>query len=60
MAARTYQPSLRRLCHQIYVFIGRYQALLAQGMTSEQAAYLTALSLALQNMLNSLGTGGGV
>lgn len=60
MAARTYQPSLERLISSLNRFITRYQTLLTAHMTAPQAAYLAALSVALENMINSLSPGTGV
>jgi hypothetical protein len=59
MAARNYQPTLRRLLHTINRFIARYQALIRAGMTSDEAAALTVFSVALEDLINQLGTGGG-
>lgn len=60
MAARTYQPTLKRLAHTISVFIARYQTLLLQGMNPAQALALTAFMQALDDLITTLDTGGGV
>lgn len=59
MAARNYQPTLRRFLHQLSRFITRYNVLMRAGMTSDQAVALTVLSAAVEDMAILLGEGGG-
>lgn len=60
MAARNYQPTLRRLSHLLNQFITRYQAQILAGMSPAEATALAALEAALAQILAELGTGGGV
>jgi len=60
MAARNYQPTLRRLMHVLSLYIGRYQTFLAAGMSSDEASALATLQSALDVLIGLLGTGSGV
>lgn len=60
MGARNYQPTLRRLLHQLDVFIGHYQTLIEGGLTAPQAAYFATFLTALNQLITSLGNPGGV
>lgn len=60
VAARNYQPTLRRLCHLLSRFIARYQAQLAAGMTSSQATALAAMLATLDQLIFELGNPEGV
>lgn len=53
--ARTYQPTLRELLHVIAIFVARWRVKILAGMTSEQAAALTAFEMALIALQESLG-----
>lgn len=60
MAARNYQPGLRRLLHLLNLFTTRYQAQLIAGMTAPEALALAAVQAAVEQLLAELGGGGGV
>jgi adenylosuccinate lyase len=60
MAARNYQPTLRRLANHINRFSSKYQALILAGMTPDQAAVFTAFLVVLEELVTALGTGSGV
>lgn len=60
MANRTYQPTLRALAHAMSVFIGRYSALILAHMTGDQVTIFNAYVAALNDLIEALGTGGGV
>lgn len=60
MAARNYQPLLRFLMHRLNVYISRYQTLIANGSTPDQAVALTALIAALDAAIFEYGNPQGV
>ncbi len=53
-ARRNYQPTLLHLANILNRFITRYRALLAAGLTTEQAVYLSALATALDNLISAV------
>lgn len=59
MAARNYQPTMRRLARLLSVFITRYNEQIDAGATPEQAAAVATALAALNDLLSALGTGGG-
>lgn len=59
MAARNYQPTLRRLAHAMSVFIGRYTALILAHMTGDQTVIFNAYVAALNDLIEMLGTDSG-
>jgi hypothetical protein len=60
MAARNYQPSLRRIARLLNLFMVRYQAQILAGMTAPQAVAFAAAEASLGELLAELGDGGGV
>lgn len=59
MAARNYQPTLRRLGRLLNLFLTRYQSQILAGATAPQATAIAAVQAALEEMLAELGEGGG-
>nr|CRY96497.1 hypothetical protein [uncultured prokaryote] len=53
--AKTYQPTLRLLAHQISVFIARWRIGLQAGLTPEQAVALATFEVGLTGLLTALG-----
>ena len=51
---RNYQPTLLRLANILNKFITRYRALIDAGLTVEQAAYVSALATALDNLITAV------
>ena len=60
MAARNYQPTLRRLMKVLALFVTRYRTLIDAGLDPAEAAQLAVLAAALDDMIALLGSGGGV
>jgi len=59
MAARNYQPTLRRLSHLLNRFIVRWQQQLLAGSTVPQATALAALGAALDQVIAEYSETGG-
>lgn len=55
MAARTYLPTLRRHLHVLDVYIANYSTILADNMTSPQAAAFSDFNAALAALVEELG-----
>jgi len=53
-AKRNYQPTLLRLSQILIKFITRYRALIDAGLDSTQAAYVSALVTALDNVITAI------
>lgn len=59
MAARNYQPGLRRILHLLSRFTARYQQQILAGMDSAQALAFAALLAAVDQMIAEIPPGTG-
>lgn len=53
-ARRNYHPTLLRFSHILLKFVTRYRAAIDAGLDPTQAAYISALVTALENILTSI------